>query len=48
MNEDEPPAQAYLHKHGMLIKDQLYYNAYLSGEMKGSRSDRVPCTEIQN
>lgn len=48
MNEDGPPAQAYLHKHGMLIKDQLYYNAYLSGEMKGSRSDRVLCTEIQN
>lgn len=48
MNEDGPPAQTYLHKHGVLIKDQLYYNAYLSGEMKGSRSDRVRCAEIQN
>lgn len=48
MNEDGPPAQTYLHKHGVLIKDQLYYNAYLSGEMKGSRSDHVLCAEIQN
>lgn len=36
MNEDEPPAQTDLHKHGMLIKDQLYNNVHLSGEMKGS------------
>lgn len=46
MNEDGPPAQTYLHKHGMLIKERLYYNVHLSGEMKGSRPDRVPCTEI--
>lgn len=48
MNGDGPPAQTYLHKHGMLIKGRLYYNAYLSGEVKGSRSDHVRCSEIQN
>lgn len=36
MNEDGPPAQTERHKHGMLIKDQLYNNVHLSGEIKGS------------
>lgn len=48
MNEDGPPAQTDLHKHGMLIKDQLYNNVHLSGEMKGSLPEHVPCTEIWN
>lgn len=38
LNEDGPLAQMYLHKHGMLIKDQLYHNAHLSGEMRGKLS----------
>ncbi len=48
MNEDGPPAQTDLHKHSMLIKDQLYNNVHLSGEMKGSLPEHVPCTEIWN
>ena len=47
MNEDGPPAQTDLHKHGMLIKDQLYNNVHLSWEMKGL-PECVPCTEIRN
>lgn len=46
MNEDGPPAQTDLHKHGMLIKDQLYNNVHLSGEMKGSLPEHVPSTDI--
>ncbi len=46
MNEDGPPAQTDLHKHGMLIKDQLYNNVHLSEEMKGSLPERVSRTEI--
>lgn len=42
MNEDEPPAQTDLHKHGMLIKDQLYNNMHLSGEIKGSLPNVFP------
>lgn len=42
MNGDEPPAQTDLHKHGMLIKDQLYNNVHLSGEMKGRLPECPP------
>lgn len=43
MNEDGPPAQTDLHKHGVLIKDQLYNNVHLCREMKSSLPS---CTEI--
>lgn len=46
MNEDGPPAQTDLHKHDMLIKDQLYNNVHLSGEKKGIPSKCIPCTDI--
>lgn len=41
MNKDGPPAQTDRHKHGMLIKDQLYNNVHLSGEIKGNLTKLV-------